>query len=170
MGRFFHAKNQSFLLDVFEAYAKQKPQAVLLLVGDGELKEQAEQKVARLGLSDRVVFTGLRTDVHRVMQAMDLFLMPSLYEGFPLVGVEAQTTGLPLVVSTGITEEMNITGNVRFLTLEQPVEEWVAAICESLDGFERVSCADIVRQAGYDIQATADFLQNFYLEKHGEVK
>ncbi|MBQ9860452.1 MAG: glycosyltransferase family 1 protein [Clostridia bacterium] len=170
VGRFFPQKNHTQLLDIFHHYHTMHPNAVLLLVGEGELKEEMQQKAERLGLGDSVRFLGLRTDVEDLMQGMDLFLMPSLYEGLPVVGIEAQAAGLPMVVSTEITEELNITGQVRFVGLEESPEAWTKAIDEALTGCERTSTAETLKQAGYDIQTTAAFLQDFYLEKHGDAK
>lgn len=170
VGRFFPQKNHTYLLDIFSHYHEKHPNAVLLLIGDGELREEMQKKAERLGLGDSVRFMGLRSDVEDLMQGMDLFLMPSLYEGLPVVGIEAQAAGLPLVVSTEITRELNITGQVQFVGLDKSPEVWTAAIDGLLDGFERGSTADRLKKAGYDIQTTAAFLQDFYLEKHGDVK
>lgn len=168
VGRFFAPKNHGQLLDIFAAYHKAHPDSVLLLVGEGELQEAARQKVAALGLADSVQFLGLRSDIPRVLQAFDLFLMPSLHEGMPLVGVEAQAAGLPLVVSDTVTPELDIIGNVRFVPLSSPPEVWAAVMEESLRGFRRQDTSVALRQAGYDIATTAEFMQEFYLKKHGE--
>ena len=168
VGRFFAQKNHTQLLDIFAAYHKAHPDSVLLLVGEGELQEAARQKAYALGLADSVQFLGLRPDVSRLLQAFDLFLMPSLYEGMPLVGVEAQAAGLPLVVSDTVTPELDITGNVRFVPLSYTPEAWAAVMDGVLAGFERQDTTATVRQAGYDIETTAAFLQEFYLKKHGE--
>ena len=170
VGRFFPQKNHTKLLDIFHHYHGLHPDTELWLIGDGELRQEMEKKVEALGLTDCVRFLGLRSDVKELMQGMDLFLMPSLYEGLPVVGIEAQAASLPMVVSTEITEELNITGDVRFVGLEQPLEDWAKAIETALDGFERRSTVAVLTDAGYDVQTTTDFLQNFYLEKHGEVK
>ncbi|MBQ8752831.1 MAG: glycosyltransferase family 1 protein [Clostridia bacterium] len=169
VGRFFAQKNHTKLLDVFAAYHQAHPDSVLLMAGEGELQAAMEKKAADLGLGDSARFLGIRSDVEELMQGMDLFLMPSLYEGLPVVGIEAQAAGLPLVVSDGITEELNITGNVRFVELDKPAEQWVTVMEDTLAGFRRTDTTEAIKQAGYDIGATADFLQEYYLKKHGEV-
>ncbi len=170
VGRFFPQKNHTLLLDIFHHYHASHPDTVLLLIGDGELREEMQKKADALGLGDSVRFLGLRSDVKDLMQAMDLFLMPSLYEGLPVVGIEAQAAGLPLVVSTEITEELNITGHVHFVGLDEPLERWAQVIDDSLNGYVRGSTQQLLTDAGYDIQTTTDFLQEFYLKKHGEIK
>ena len=170
VGRFFPQKNHSQLLDIFCHYHAVHPNAVLLLVGEGELQEEMRQKAERLGLGDSVRFLGLRSDVEDLMQAMDLFLMPSLYEGLPVVGIEAQAAGLPMVVSTEITEELNITGQVHFVPLAEAPDVWAKVIDDTIGRYERASTVEMMKKAGYDIETTAAFLQDFYLEKHGDVK
>ena len=168
VGRFFAQKNHTRLLDIFAAYHRANPNSVLLLVGEGELQEAARKKVDALGLTDHVRFLGLRADVEQLLQAFDLFLMPSLYEGMPVVGVEAQASGLPMVVSDTVTPELDVTGRVRFVSLTCSPEEWAAAMDEMLAAFPRTDTTEALRRSGYDIETTAAFLQEFYLRKHGE--
>lgn len=117
IGRFMTQKNHSFLLDVFAAYTEANPDSVLMLVGSGELESQIKKRAADLGISDKVIFTGVRSDVPALLSAMDVFVFPSLYEGMPNTVIEAQATGLPCVIADTITREADITGLVHYLPL-----------------------------------------------------
>ena len=99
IGRFSTQKNHVFMIRLFDAFHKLVPDSKLLLVGVGELMDATKKHVEKLGLTDAVIFAGFRNDTYRFYQAFDLFLMPSLYEGLPFVGIEAQTSGLPLKIS-----------------------------------------------------------------------
>ena len=118
VGRFCYQKNQEFLIDVFAEVHQQNPKAVLMLVGIGETVEMIREKVSHLGLSDSIIFTGARNDVHRLYQAMDIFVLPSRYEGLPVVGIEAQSAGLPVIFSDLITPEAKASPSVRFLPID----------------------------------------------------
>lgn len=128
VGRFCYQKNQEFMIDVFEEVYKQNPNAVLMLVGDGPDRGKIEEKVKDLYLSDRVMFMGNRNDVNRLYQAMDVFVLPSRYEGLPVVGVEAQAAGLPCVLSNKMTVETKMTDNVTFLGINDSAKEWAKII------------------------------------------
>ena len=138
---------------------------VLILVGQGELEENMKEKVAKLGLDDCVEFLGARNDVPKLLKDFDVFLLPSLFEGLPLVGIEAQAAGLPMITSNTVTLEADVTGNVIFLPLELSAEEWAKKILEVNESFVRKDMTQKVREAGYDIKQTAQWLQKFYLEK-----
>jgi glycosyltransferase involved in cell wall biosynthesis len=129
VGRFHEVKNHSFLTEIAFEIAKREPRMRLLLIGDGPLRSQVEQKTAQLGLNGKVIFAGLRSDVPRLMLgAMDIFVMPSLYEGLPLVGIEAQAAGLPLLISDTITDELPALGQtVHRLSLNTPPSVWADA-------------------------------------------
>lgn len=166
VGRFKTEKNQAFLVDVFAQLHKRLPESMLLLVGDGELRPEVEAKVHRLGLEKSVRFLGIRKDVDALMLAMDLFVLPSLYEGLPVVGVEAQATGLPVLTSTGVTRETDITGNVTFMELDAGAKAWADAALEIRQSFIRRDMYEYIKENGYDITETAAWLQEFYIKKH----
>ena len=165
VARFKKQKNHTFLIDIFAEIHKKNDQTVLVLVGQGELEEEMKKKVSRLGLENCVDFLGARNDVPTLLQVFDLFLLPSLFEGLPLVGIEAQAAGLPVVASNTVTPETDITGNVTFLPLDLPASEWADKTLDICPSFTRKDLTEKVRAAGYDIKQTAQWLQNFYLSK-----
>jgi glycosyltransferase involved in cell wall biosynthesis len=167
VGRFHAVKNHSFLLDVFAEVKRKHEKAVLLLVGDGELRPEMEEKAEALGISDSVVFTGVRSDVPDLMQTMDCFAFPSLYEGIPVTLIEAQAAGLPCTVSDGVPAECAKTGLVKHLPLTAGAANWAEAILKT-ENIPRQNTAGQIIQADYDIEANATWLQNFYLEQWKE--
>lgn len=117
VGRFNQQKNHTFLLDIFNEYNRKNKNSMLLLVGKGELESAMKQKASELGISDKIIFTGVRSDVPALLSAMDVFVFPSLYEGMPNTVIESQATGLPCIISDKITREADITGLVHYLPL-----------------------------------------------------
>lgn len=155
VGRFTAQKNHAFLIDVFTEVAKRRDDAVLLLVGTGEAGASVKALVDERGLTDRVKFLGQRSDVNRLYQAFDVFVLPSLYEGLGIVGVEAQASGLPCLLSDAITREVDVTAKCSFLTLNDSAI-WVDSICslKQIDNTDRLAysandfvCYDINRQS-----------------------
>lgn len=164
VGRFMFQKNHSFLLDIFAEVHKRHEDTVLLLIGDGPLKSQMEDKVKALGLADSVRFMGLRNDVQDLYNAMDLFVLPSHYEGLPVVGVEAQANGLPILVSTDVTKETELTSVIKF----KPLDDGAASWADEIDIYyekrrePRMDTVDMMRQAGFDIFEEAKKLELYY--------
>lgn len=136
-----------------------------MLVGDGPLRPGVEGIVAERGLADRVLFLGDRKDVAALYQAMDMFLLPSLYEGLPMVGVEAQCAGLPLVCSKEVTDEVSI-GEATFLPLETSARQWAQQVSQALERGKdlsfRAQGAAMTSTAGFDITREADQLAHRY--------
>lgn len=124
VGNFCYQKNHAYLIHIFKALHEKRPDAVLLLVGQGIRFEDVKQQVKEEGLSEAVRFLGRREDVDRVLQAMDVFLLPSHFEGLPTVGIEAQCTGLPCVISDSVTEETRISDRCSFISLKESPERW----------------------------------------------
>lgn len=162
VGRFMPQKNHGFLLEIFAAVRRRNPDSVLLLVGEGPYEEQVREKVKSMGLTDNVRFLGVRSDVERILQAMDVFVMPSLYEGLSIATVEAQTSGAYCVFSDGISEACKLTERVVFLPLDNNCEKWADIIIAGA-AFERRDQSQQVACGGFDIQSTADYLQERYL-------
>ena len=164
VGRFNEQKNHSFLIDIFESYNKLNNESVLLLAGEGALMEQIKEKVYKKGLERNVRFLGLRSDISEIMQAFDVFLLPSLFEGLPLVIVEAQAAGLPCFAADTISPLSDLgCGLVRFLPLSDP-EIWAKAARSSQSA--RLKTTQIIIDAGYDIRSTASELLGIYLCKN----
>ena len=147
---------------MFYELQKRKPNSILILTGDGKARQQIEKMVQELDLGSKVIFTGIRSDVNRLMQAMDVFLFPSLYEGLPVTMIEAQAAGLPCVISENVPEETIVTDRVSRLALGAPVSEWTDKILKAGQKERRDQTMQI-RKAGYDIKENAERLQDFYM-------
>lgn len=163
VGRFFPQKNHEFLIDIFNQFHKDYPNSYLMLVGEGELKTSIQDKVKFLGLEDYVIFTGLRSDVNELLQAMDVFLFPSLYEGLPVSIIEAQAAGLPCLISDKVPIECKKTDLVYQLNLEDSVNVWSDKIYE-LRHITRRDTYEEIKQSGFDIVENAKWLENFYVD------
>ena len=168
VGRFHPQKNHSFLLEVFSECLRLNPNARLLLVGGGEGRSEIEAKAKELGLQDKVIFTGVRSDVNRLMQAMDVFVFPSLYEGLPVTMVEAQAAGLPCVISDRVPAECIVTsGLVTSMGVDETAAQWAQHIL-SRAGTRKTDHGQEIAAAGYDITAAANRLEQFYLQRAEE--
>jgi hypothetical protein len=165
IGRLHEQKNQSFLIDIFYEIQKNKDNAILLIIGKGPLENELKEKVSNLGINNKVYFLGNRKDVERIYQGMDVFVLPSLFEGLGIVAVEAQVSGLPVVASTGVAKEANITNNIQNIDLNDSIDTWKEAICKS-NVESRNSVEKIVRNSKFDVKNNAKFLQEFYLKKY----
>lgn len=166
IGRFNKQKNHAFLIDIFHELYKLDSESRLILVGGGELEGDIRQKVRMLGLEDAVLLLGLRTDINDIMSSIDVFLLPSLYEGLPVVGIEAQASGVRSVISDTITGELDITGLIDFVSLDDPPKHWAERILEYKEGYERKNMHAAVSGAGYDMVITAKEIEAFYLEAY----
>lgn len=167
VARFMKQKNHTFTLDLFKVILQKEPKAVLMLLGDGELLETMKQKAKELQIEESVMFLGNVSNVNEMYQAMDLFLLPSLFEGLPVVGIEAQTAGLKCIFSNTITDEVKVTDNVEFLDLKKDsLEKWADTILNYKE-YERMNTEQEIIDAGYSIEVEAKKLQEIY-EKMGE--
>lgn len=162
-GRFNEVKNHSYIIDVFAEYKKLDPESVLLLAGDGPLRRQTEIKAESLGLADSVIFTGASSRVPELLSAMDVFIMPSLFEGLPLSIIEAQASGLNCLASDGIPADCNITGAVTFMPLRAGADEWAKKLSELVNPADRADRTGTVAAAGYDVTKNAAWMEDFYL-------
>ncbi len=158
VGRFEKVKNHTFMIDVFKEYSNKIGNAILMLVGDGSLEEECREKVKTLGIADKVLFLGNRSDVSNLLQMMDVFFMPSRYEGFPVSLLEAQATGLSCVVSSEVSRETNVTGNVSYMKLSEPHLLWCKALREAAQKRDKDGCKK-VRDEGYDISDIASRIE-----------
>ena len=166
VGRFNLQKNHSRLLDIFAEIAKTVPEARLALIGVGELEQSAKEKARSLGIQDKTLFLGQMSDVSKWYKAMDCFVLPSLFEGLPVVGIEAQAAGLPCVFSDRVTDEVLFSPGARRVPLRAEDAEWAREIMTAIRAEkDRTQGMEIVRKAGYDIHTEARKLQEIYLEK-----
>lgn len=162
VGRFSYQKNHDFLLRVFTKVREQDSNAVLLLIGKGELFEASEQQAKELGVYESVIFYGPAGNVNELMQAMDIFALPSHLEGLPIVGVEAQAAGLPCIFSDLVTREANITGTVQYLPIEEhDVERWAAAIADKKNE-ARLDTSSSVKNSAFSVTDTVNTLWEIY--------
>lgn len=165
IGHFTPVKNHPFLLEVFHTCYMRNPKAKLLLVGDGPDQAQVKQQAKALGIWDRVIFAGQRSDASSLYSAMDLFLLPSQWEGLSLVTIEAQANGLPALVSDGVPEDAGCTDRVFWKSLSDGSDAWAEEItkiaampCARTDDF-----TGSIRACGFDIHKEAAALRNIYL-------
>lgn len=161
VGRFNPPKNHSFIIDVFNCLNKKCPDSKLLLVGTGDGQKAIKDKVNELGLNDSVLFLGSRSDVNRILQAMDVFFFPSIYEGLPLSIVEAQAAGLPCVISTNVPDECIKTDRVYQYSLEEDLDVWAEKLIDASKIVKKDTYNEIV-SSGFDIKNNSKVLEDFY--------
>lgn len=171
VGAFLEAKNHRFIIDIFKEIASKDENVILLLIGDGPLRKPVEQKVKELQLSNKVFFLGIRSDIPQIMMAMDCLIFPSLYEGFPNVILEAETTGLPIVMSDVITKEVVLLDSCRQLSLEKSAEKWAdecIGMIKQMDAngnkWNRAAAADRISEAGFSVRDEVNKIENMYEE------
>ena len=165
VGRFEKPKNHKLLLEIFYEITKRENQARLLLVGDGTLKKKIIKKANKLGLMDKIIFAGNVKNANEYYQAFDVFVMPSKNEGLPVVGIEAQASGLKCIFSDNITKEVCVTNNVKFVKIND-MDGWVSSILASKKYQRKNQKSDIV-QSGFDIAEATKNIQLFY-ERMGQ--
>lgn len=166
IGHFTEQKNHGFLIDIFAEIHKKNANTKLLLVSIGPKMDEIRKKVSELGLDDSVIFAGQRSDVDRIYQALDLFIMPSKWEGLPVVMLEAQAAALPLVVSDVITRDAECTDRVTYLSLEDSSENWAKTALEKAEKYSDrgVDVKTPISSAGFDIKQQAEELKEIYLK------
>lgn len=163
IGRFNTQKNHKFILKVFFELLKINPDARLLLVGEGELESKIKTEIRELGIGDKVMLLGVRKDVNLIYQALDFFLLPSLFEGLPVVGVESQASGTVSIVSSKVTEELKITDLVSFLPLEKGADYWAHYI-KNYRNYQKKDVSEQIKNSGYEIKTEANKLMQYYID------
>lgn len=163
VGRFNKQKNHKFIIKVFNEVVKNQENAVLLLIGEGELKDKVKEEATKLGIIDKILFLDVVPNVNEYLQAMDVFLFPSLYEGLGIVAIEAQGAGLECVVADTVPKEAFITNHIHSLSLQDSLQNWSKEILRFNRGYERENNSEVVKKAGYDIKEIAKNLEQFYL-------
>ncbi|OCT11039.1 glycosyl transferase family 1 [Paenibacillus pectinilyticus] len=163
VGRFTHQKNHTYLLELFARMQQEKPDAVLVLVGDGPLREEIEQKAEALQLQHKVKFLGVRSDIAQLLQGFDMFVFPSLHEGLPVTLIEAQGAGLPCVISDEITEEVDMGIHLVDRLPLNNQEVWIQRMKQVMasNGSRHIPALSLSNQ-GYDIRNTAAWTEGFY--------
>ena len=164
IGRFVKQKNHEFLIDIFNEVHKRHNDSILLLAGEGPLQEEIKNKVNHLGLIDNVKFLGQRNDVQELYQTFDVFLLPSLYEGLPVVGVEAQASGNLCYLSNDMTKETKVLDSTVFMTLSNTSEEWANAILEDARDYKKHDTREEVEKYGFNIEKESHKLNEKYVE------
>lgn len=162
IGRFSYAKNHDFLIDIFNEVYKRNKNSVLLLVGTGELENQIKDKVHSLGLDDTVIFYGTTYNANELYQAMDCFVLPSHFEGMPMVLAEAQAASLKCLCSDVITKEAQITDLLEYMPLSDSAEKWAEKILSYNNDYMRKDMSSEIKKAGYDIKQSANQLEALY--------
>lgn len=164
VGRFSFMKNHEYLIDIFKEVCKVRDDAVLVLIGKGELMEAIKEKTKKLGIGDKVYFLGTRPDVERYYQAFDYFVFPSTFEGIPGSVTEAQASGLKCLISDRITKEVALTELVTYMSIDEPTERWACEILKnSKEHSVRRNHSDIIKAKGFDVKSQARRYEEFYL-------
>lgn len=164
IGRFVKVKNHEFLLEIFDEIHKKNKNSLLLLAGQGPLVDRIKYKVEKLNLLNSVVFLGQRSDVAELYQAFDVFILPSLYEGLPVVGVEAQATGCLCEFSNNMTKETKVLTTTRFNSLNQTAKEWAEIILKDLSEFKRNNPEKEISKNGFNIKEEVKRLEDKYVK------
>lgn len=163
VGRLHFQKNQSFLLDIFSEISKKREDARLVLIGGGEDEGELKEKTAALGLNDKVLFLGVRSDVPQLMSALDIFLLPSRFEGLGIVLIEAQAAGLVSFTSAEVVPpDAKVTDLLTFIPLSNSPADWAEQILSKCENLKRPDTLSDITQAGYNIDTQIDSLQNFF--------
>jgi glycosyltransferase involved in cell wall biosynthesis len=170
VGRLEQQKNQKFLLDVFSELQKKQPNARLLMVGNGSLREELTVRATNLGIADRITLLSNRSDMDRLYQAMDVFVLPSLFEGLGIVAIEAQSAGLPTICSKGVAEDANVSPLFQRVPLEDGPSAWVRAIVDNVGVREPVLGPDGAKAHGFDVKDSSLKMQEWYLKEVADAR
>lgn len=168
IARFETQKNHAFIINIFNNYLKTHPNSLLILVGNGSLKENIINKTIELGIKKNVLYLGNRDDIPELLQTFDVLLMPSFYEGLPFVGLESQAAGVPIVASDTVDKGLKITNLIHFLSLNANMSEWLNAIDNAITHNNRNEDQDYIKKsflnAHYDLNETIRYIEKSYNE------
>lgn len=165
VGRFELQKNHERLIDIFKELLNTNENCKLILIGTGRLENKIKDKVDRLGIKDKVIFAGVKNNTEDYYSAMDLFLFPSLYEGLPVTGIEAQTSGLNCIMSNSITKETNILNQIEYIDLNKDNSVWVDSVLKNakkINEMDRLESYKKIRETTFDIKKNAENMENIY--------
>lgn len=165
IGRYVEQKNPLFLIDIFKEILNRQESARLIMIGFGGLENEMHDKIKGYGIEDKVLDLGRRDDIRQFYNAFDAFLLPSLYEGMPVVGIEAQCTGLPIFFSKNITEETTASELAHYIGLDVSASKWAKEIIKVVEDNmpKRRSHVNEIKEHGFDSHSEALRMQNFYL-------
>lgn len=163
VGRFSDVKNHKFLIKIFNEVQQIEKESILLLIGNGELEQEIRKQAKELNLEEKVIFLGTTDKVEDYLQIMDIFLLPSKYEGLPIVGIESQASGLKCFFSKNITEELRITDLCEFLDINISPKKWAEEILKYKNSYERKNMVKEIEKAGYSIKLSVKELESIYL-------
>lgn len=168
LGKIYKPKNHPYLIRIFNEFQRLVPNSVLFLVGDGVMRQEVENLVDELGLREKVIFAGLRTDVPDMLQVMDCFVFPSIWEGLPLSVFEAMSSGLPCFISDHITKEVMVSPYVYSLSIDDKPSLWAEFVKTHMPEENRIDVcrvnADCITKAGYNIVTEACKLRDIYFQ------
>lgn len=162
IGAFLYPKNHEFIIKVFRELLREKPEAVLMLIGTGPLEKNIENIVKDMNLQNKVYFLGRRTDISEILSGMDCFLFPSIYEGFPNALLEAQCSGLPCLISDNITNEVVVTMNCKQLSLNLSEKQWAHEILNLQYYKDRSRGSEFLRDSGYSVEQEIKKIESLY--------
>lgn len=162
VARFYPEKNHTLLINIFKEIHTVCPNAVLALIGGEGQEEKIRNMVSSLGLTDNVKFLGVRNDVHRLMQAMDVFILPSKFEGFGMVFIEAQAASLKTYASNAVPNETKITDLIEYISLEKSAEFWAEKVLSTYGKNNRKQYNQSIYDSGFDIKSEASKLTKIY--------
>lgn len=163
IGRFYEVKNQKFIIDILKAAVKEGGKVCAYLLGEGHLRKEVECYAQSQGVSQYVIFTGNVSDTEKYLVMSDVYVMPSLFEGLPVSGIEAQCTGIPIIASDNVSRELNITGNCQYVSLQEKPEFWWEIIKNSVIAPEyRESTYRIIEDKGFGIESTTNIIKSVY--------
>ncbi len=160
VGRFSYSKNHKMILEIFRGICKVKSNARLMLVGDGPLKADVQNKAEEYGIADKILFLGRREDTAQLMQAMDIFILPSRFEGLGLVLIEAQTAGLKCLANNCLPLESNITSNITYLP--DSIDSWIDEIIKYSKGYDRFVNKELIEKAGFSLEQQIKTIEQLY--------
>lgn len=164
IGRFVETKNHSFLIQIFDEIHKNNQDSKLLLAGQGPLENEIKSKVIEMGLDDAVIFLGQRDDVNELYQVFDIFLLPSLYEGLPVVGVEAQASGLLCFFTNNMTKNAKVIESTEFMSITDSAQTWALKILDAYPFFKRKDTSEQISDCNLNISVESKKLEKIYID------
>ncbi len=164
VGRFMEQKNPLTLIDIFAAIITLDERALCWMVGDGPMREQIQEKIKKMGMGDKIILLGQKENVPELMQAMDCFVFPSLFEGLSLVMIEAQAAGLPILAADTLSKEHTITETIRYFSLDETPSKWAKEAIRMANGIPRESRMKDMIRAGYDIESEYKKIERFVID------